>query len=169
MSHTSISTQPIDGVKKNIEKVLPTLYFVGIVAVYLSSAAVMCFLLYPPFLAVIGNSTGAAIAAASVPIGVQLMRFLIIFTDSLTAGRNDSKGLVHIVSFAMLIISIVEVWQAVYAIGAATAIAVSVSSLMLAGCVLELSFVRKLNRRDEETEAQRAAAKNGSTAVVPVN
>lgn len=167
MLHTAKEAQPIDGVKRGIEKALPVLYFFGIIAVYVSSAAVMCLLLYPPFFAVIGSPSGAGIAAVAVPLGVQLMRFLIIFTDSLTAGRNDSKGLVHIVSFAMLVISIVEVWQAVWAIGASSAIAISVSSLMLAGCVLELSFVRKLNRRDEETEAEAEAVKNGNRAVVP--
>lgn len=165
MSHTKENVQPIDGVKKGIEKALPILYFTGIIAVYVSSAAVMCLLLYAPFLSVVHSPAGATVAAVGVPLGVQLMRFLIIFTDSLTAGRNDSKGLVHIVSFAMLIISIVEVWQAVAAVGASSAIAISVSSLMLAGCVLELSFVRKLNRRDEETESEASTVKNGSWAV----
>lgn len=149
MSHV----QPIDSVKRSIESFLPTAYLMGIAFVYIASAAVMTFLLYHPFLAFIDSSIGALIASILISTAIQFMRFLIVFTDSLTAGKNDSKGVVWLVSIVMLVLSIFEVYYGVAAIRAAVAIAVSSSSLMLAGCVLELLFVKKLNRRDLELEA----------------
>lgn len=151
MSH-STNYQPIDTVKAGIEKVLPTAYLIGIVLVYIASAAVMAFLLYPSFLKVIGSPEGAIIAAGLLCTSIQMMRFLIVFTDSLTKGANDSGAIIKAVSLLMLVLSIFEVFHAGKAIGAATAIALSTSALMVAGCVLELLFVAKLNRRDTELE-----------------
>lgn len=146
--------QPIDHVKRGIEGVLPNSYMVGIMLVYVASALVMSFLLYPSFFAFIGHDIGAMVAVIAVSSAIQFMRFLIIFTDSLTAGKNDSGGIVKLVSLCMLVLSVIEVWHAVSAVGAAVVVAVTCSSLMLAGCVLELLFVKKLNRRDLELEAQ---------------
>lgn len=151
MSHNQ-DFQPIDAVKSSIEKVLPAAYLVGIVLVYVASAAVMAFLLYPSFLKIIGSAQGAMIAAGLLCTSIQLMRFLIVFTDSLTKGANDSGAIIKAVSFLMLVLSICEVLHAGKAIGAATAIALSTSALMVAGCILELLFVGKLNRRDTEVE-----------------
>lgn len=150
MSHV----QPIDSVKKGIENFLPTAYLVGIALVYIASATVMAFLLYHPFLAFIGSEVGAIIASVLMCGAIQFMRFLIVFTDSLTAGKNDSKGVVWFVSLVMLVLSVLEVFYGVAAVNAAIAIGVSSSALMLAGCVLELLFVKKLNRRDLEIEAE---------------
>lgn len=149
--------QKIDDVKKGIETFLPIAYLIGIAFVYMASATVMSFLLFPSFMLVIGDFNGALAAALSVSIGIQFMRFLIVFTDSLTTGKNDSQGVVWLVSIGMLIASIIEVFHAVDAVNAKMVIAVSCSSLMLAGCVLELLFVKKLNRRDLEIEAEAKA------------
>jgi len=149
MSHN----QPIDAVKTAIEKVLPAAYLTGIVLVYIASAAVMSFLLYQPLLQVIQNTAGATIAAVLLCVSLQFMRFLIVFTDSLTAGANNSAFVIRLTSFVMVVLSILEVFQAAKAVQAATAIALSASALMFAGCVLELLFVSKLNKRDTETEA----------------
>lgn len=149
MSHN----QPIDTVKAAIERILPAAYLAGIVLVYIASAAVMSFLLYQPLLQVIENTAGATIAAILLCVSLQFMRFLIVFTDSLTAGANNSAFVIRLTSFIMVILSIMEVFQAAKAVEAATAIALSASALMFAGCVLELLFVSKLNKRDTETEA----------------
>lgn len=162
MSHV----QPIDHVKKGIENILPTAYLVGIALVYIASATVMAFLLYHPFLAFIGSHVGALVASVLMCSAIQFMRFLIVFTDSLTAGKNDSKGVVWFVSLVMLVLSVLEVFYGVAAVNAAIAIGVSSSALMLAGCVLELLFVKKLNRRDLELEAT-AGKTTSSTQVLP--
>lgn len=148
MSHI----QPIDAVKSAIERILPTAYLTGIILVYVASAAVMAFLLYRPLLDVIENTAGAAIAAVLLCTSLQLMRFLIVFTDSLTKGANNSAFIIRLTSFVMVALSITEVFAACRAVEAATAIALSASALMFAGCVLELLFVAKLNKRDMETE-----------------
>lgn len=150
--------QPIDRVKSGLENVLPAAYLAGIALVYIASATVMSFLIYPPLLKVIGNSGGAIIAAVAVHVAIQFMRFLIVFTDSLTSGKNDSVFVVWMVSIAMLVISVIEVFVAVEVLGADKVIAVTCSSLMFAGCVLELLFVKKLNRRDLEIEAATSKA-----------
>jgi len=145
--------QPIDAVKSAIERILPSAYLTGIVLVYIASAAIMAFLLYQPLLQVIENTIGATIAAVLLCVSLQFMRFLIVFTDSLTAGANNSAFVIRLTSFVMVVLSILEVFQAAKAVQAATAIALSASALMFAGCVLELLFVSKLNKRDTETEA----------------
>lgn len=144
--------QPIDSVKRAIESILPGSYIAGIGFVYIASATVMSFLLYQPFFRIIKHEGGTMTAVVFLCVAIQFMRFLLVFTDSLTSGINDSKVVVWFVSIAMLILSIVEVFHATAAVQADTAVAVSCSSLMLAGCVLELLFVKKLNRRDTEIE-----------------
>lgn len=163
--------QPIDTVKKAVESILPVAYMVGITLVYAASAVVMSFLLFPSFLKIIANPTGSTIAAVSICTAIQFMRFLIVFTDSLTAGRNDSVFIVRLTSFCMLLLGIVEVFSAVKAVGGSMVISVSCSSLMLAGCILELLFVAKLNKRDLELEAeakktggQQQASSNGQAS-----
>jgi len=154
-------TQPIDSVKRAIESVLPGGYIAGICFVYIASATVMSFLLYPSFFKVIGHEGGAMTASILLCVSIQFMRFLLVFTDSLTLGKNDSTAVVWFVSIGMLVLSVIEVFHATAAVQAAKAVAVSCSSLMLAGCVLELLFVKKLNRRDTETEKASQATSTG--------
>lgn len=155
-------TQPIDSVKRAIESVLPGGYIAGICFVYIASATVMSFLLYQPFFRVIHHEGGAMTAAIFLCVAIQFMRFLLVFTDSLTLGKNDSTAVVWFVSLGMLVLSVIEVFHATSAVQADTAVAVSCSSLMLAGCVLELLFVKKLNRRDTETEKASQATSTGA-------
>jgi len=134
----------------SIRKVLPVGYLGGILASYAINALLIVLFLSPVLGKVLPGNLNLWLAVPGAVV-VQYFRALIVFTDQLFPGEQQtSKYLVQMVALAMTAWGLVEAWHLVSAMPDLTgsefaSIYGFAGSIIVAGYILEISFVKKTN------------------------
>jgi len=165
--HTNNEFQQLTG---TIRRILPTGYLAGILGSYAINAFLITLFLAPILGKVLPGTANWWLAVPGAFV-VQYFRALIIFTDQLFPGKEQtSKYLVQLVALGMTVWGLVEAFHLVSAMPELTSsefwsVYGFAASIIVAGYILEISFVKKTNELTYGTNAptlpavQQASAK----------
>ena len=136
----------------SIKRRLPVGYLFGILGSYLINAILIISFLTPILSAALELSiTQTLFITAPGAIIVQFFRFLIVFTDQLLEEGKSSALLVQFVAHAMTLWGLAEAWHLVSSLEGQTpsefwSVYGFAGSIIIAGYILEINFVKKANQ-----------------------